>query len=393
MVISRSDIGNEWSEHIKWRAATDALLDLHVCFDFVHGHMTGALDHDLHIFCPRAACQFAESYEFFDLADIGRISKTSRTAGVAKRDRDIVFTADIEDLVVMLIERIFFAGHAHPRKYQRSSAGNDIHLSSHFLDLLDRLSRDTAVESYKVHTVFGMKSYHIDKILRRQCRKVSLIMNDRVIDRNRTDHGRTLAGKFSSKRLCISVRGKVHDRLGAHIDRRHDLLHLDVIVLAILGYTEIDVDLGSEHRADTVWIDTGVKLIGADRDLTVCDPLTDLLFCPVFFLCDRLHLRGNDPLSSRIHLCRVLSHYFFLISMIFCFSLCFSFPKALMPFHTVRSYASAVRFRARDQVLPEVLRKYMSLQTKRCQIRSFLVQGKMRLQTTACIPFRAYSDC
>ncbi len=187
------------------------------------------------------------------------------------------------------------------------------------LDLIDGLSGDTAVESYEVHAVFRVKTYHIDKILRRQCGQVSLIVDDTVIDRNRTDHGRALAGELSSERLCISVGRQVHDRLRTHIYCRHDFLHLDIVVFTVFRYTEVDVDLRSQHRTDTIRIDALMVLITADRDFSFCDPLADLLLGTVLLLGNLFHLRGDDPLSCRIHLRRVLTHFFFLTFLFFAY--------------------------------------------------------------------------
>ena len=164
VIVSGSDISNERSQNIEWSAHADRLLDLHVCFDLVHRHVAGAFHHYLNVLCPCALSKLTESYELFDLAYIARVSKTARTASVAQWDRDVVLSADIEDLIVVFVERILVACHAHPREDQWAASWYDIHLSLMLLDLVDRVPCDAAVKSDKIDAVFSVKSYDIDKI-------------------------------------------------------------------------------------------------------------------------------------------------------------------------------------------------------------------------------------
>ena len=106
--------------------------------------------------------------KLFDLADVGGVGKTAGTAGVSQRDCHVVFFADIKDLIIIFVERIFFACHAHPGKDQTSSPADDIHFSFVFADLVDGLSCDTAVEGDEVNAVLRMKADNVDEILRGQ---------------------------------------------------------------------------------------------------------------------------------------------------------------------------------------------------------------------------------
>ena len=66
-------------------------------------------------------------------------------------------------------------------------------------NLLHRFAGNAAMKSHKIYAIFGMKTTTSIKIFCGKCCKVSLIMNNAVVYRNRTDHGRTLACKFSAK--------------------------------------------------------------------------------------------------------------------------------------------------------------------------------------------------
>ena len=140
--------------------------------------MSRSLNHNLNVLFPCTFGQLAKTYKLLDLAYVCCVSQTSRTAGISKGDGHIILAADIQDLVVVFIERILLTGHAHPCKYKRSSSGNDIHFSLVVTDLIDSLSCDSAVKSYKIYSILCVKSYHINEILSCQCVKVSLIVDN-----------------------------------------------------------------------------------------------------------------------------------------------------------------------------------------------------------------------
>ena len=207
MVISRSNICDEWSKCVEWSAHTDALLNFHIGCDLVKRYMSRTFDHDLYIMCPCTFCQFAEAYKLFNLAYVCGIGQTSRAACITKGDGNIVFFTDIQNFVEMFIERIFFSGHAHPCKYKTSSAAYDIHFTFVFFDLFNSFAGDSTVQCYKVHTVLSVKTYYIDEILCSQSSKISLIVDDAVIDRNSSDHCRTFVCQLLPERLSVAVAG------------------------------------------------------------------------------------------------------------------------------------------------------------------------------------------
>ena len=127
--------------------------------------MPRSLHHDLYITLPRALRQFAQAHQFLNLTHIGRVRKTSRSAGIAKRYRHVVLAADLQYLIVIFIKRILLTCHAHPCENKRTASGDNIHLALVLLNLLDGLSRDSAVERHEINTVLGMQAHHVDKIL------------------------------------------------------------------------------------------------------------------------------------------------------------------------------------------------------------------------------------
>ena len=115
------------------------------------------------------------------------------------------------------------------------------------LDLVDGFACNTAVQGYKVNSVLSVQTDNINEILCRKCGKVTLIMNYAVINGNCSDHCRTLRRKLAAERLCVAVGREIHYRLCAHIDRSHNLFHFNVVILAVTGNAEVDIDLRAEH--------------------------------------------------------------------------------------------------------------------------------------------------
>ena len=175
-------------------------------------------------------------------------------------------------------------------------------------DLVDRLSCDSAVKSYKINTILCVKSYHIDKILGCQCVKISLIVDNRVINRNGSDHCRTLACQFAAKWNGISVGRKIHDRMCSHVDSFHNFLHLYIVILAVSGYTKVYIDLGAEHGTYAFRINTFMIFICTDNNFAGGYQRQKLLCCHSLFLCNNLKLRCDDAFTGSFHLCTVISH-------------------------------------------------------------------------------------
>ena len=122
VVIPGRDVRNQRSENVERRTLADGLLYLHIRFYLVKRNVSRSLDHNLNVLCPRALCKLTKAYKLFYLANVACICKAARTAGITQRDSHIILAADVKYLVKILVERVFLARHAHPRKYQRAAA-------------------------------------------------------------------------------------------------------------------------------------------------------------------------------------------------------------------------------------------------------------------------------
>ena len=89
----------------------------------------------------------------------------------------------------------------------------------------------------------------------------------------------------------------------------HDFLHFDIIILAVSGNAEVDINLGAQHAADTFGIQAGMILIGTDGHFSLCNQVpseSSVGICS--FSGDCFYFGSDDPLSCGIHLCCVISH-------------------------------------------------------------------------------------
>ena len=104
-------------------ALTDGLLYFHICLNLIKRHMSRSLNHNLNVLFPCTFGQLAKTYKLLDLAYVCCVSQTSRTAGITKGDGHIILAADIQDLVVVFIERILLTESAGNLTTGRSNPG------------------------------------------------------------------------------------------------------------------------------------------------------------------------------------------------------------------------------------------------------------------------------
>ena len=167
--------------------------------------MARSFNHYLYIVRPRTLCKLAESYKLLYLAHVRCISQTARAASVTQRYCHVVLLAYVENLIKIFIKRIFIACHAHPCKHKASAAAYYVHFALVISYLIYRFSCYSAVQSYKINSVLGMKAYNIYKILCRKLCQIALIVNYAVVYGNSSYHCGAFRGQFSSERLSVAV--------------------------------------------------------------------------------------------------------------------------------------------------------------------------------------------
>ena len=270
--------------------------------------MAGALDHDLNVLVPRTLRKVSKLDQFTDLTGVGRIVDAAGTKRVTERDRDIVAAQDVQNIVVILEERVFVARHLHPREQQRAAARDDVHFASLTHEGLDRASVDACVNGHEVHALLRMRLNDAEEVLRGDLEQIFFEIADRVVHRHGADHGRRHIDELFAERVGLAVVGQVHNRFRAHVDGHAHLAQLHLIVLAVTRNAEIDVDLDASSVADRFCGQAFVVDVRRNRNRTLCDSFHDELDRAVLLAGDRLDLRRDDAALRGIHLRCIISH-------------------------------------------------------------------------------------
>ena len=101
--------------------------------------------------------------------------------------------------------------------------------------------------------------------------------------------------------------GQVHDGFCTHRHCGADLFHLHIIVLAVPGDSQVYIDLGAEHRTDSLGIQAGVQAVCGNGDLALCHQWHELLRAHLLLPGNNLQFRGEDAAAGGIHLCGIVS--------------------------------------------------------------------------------------
>ena len=251
MIISRSNVCYKRSEHVERSTMAQCFLDFHICCNLVHRHMARAFDHYLNVFLPCTFCQFSKRDQFFNLCSVCSICNTAGTACITETHSNVIFLTDIENFIIMLIERIFLSGHFHPGEHDRSTAGNDIHKTFVLLKAGSSSTIHSAVNGHKVHTVFCVHAHDVQPFFRSDLAEGFMIINDSVVNRHSSDHSRTGFCQFAAESTGIAVGTEIHDCFGTHINCRTDFLIFHIHIFPVAGYAQIYIDLGGQLGSDT----------------------------------------------------------------------------------------------------------------------------------------------
>ena len=224
-----------------------------------------------------------------------------------------MFPADIQNFIIVFIKRIFLSGHAHPGKNQTAAPTHQIHFTLAGPDLFNGFTGNTAVQGYKVHPIFCVKTNHVNEIFGRQRVQIPLIVNHCVIYRYGTDHGRALPTQFLPEWLRVSMTGQVHDGFRSQVHGAHDFFHFNIIILAVPADAQVHIDFCFQHAADAIGVKAGMQRVGRNDNRTVGHPFPDKFNRAVFFRRYTFHLRCDDIFSGGFHLGVILFFHFYFI--------------------------------------------------------------------------------
>ena len=84
MVIARRDVSNQGPEGVEGRVGGPVLLEVVVDLDFVHGHVAGAFDHDLHVVFPGPAGELTDGFQLGELSGVVGIGQRAGAQAIAE---------------------------------------------------------------------------------------------------------------------------------------------------------------------------------------------------------------------------------------------------------------------------------------------------------------------
>ena len=107
VVVTRRDVGGEWSEGVEGGFVAPLDLLLHVFLNEVHGNVAGAFVHDLASFFPSAGGEFALDFELGELGVVVGVGDGAGAESVADGEGDVVGGADVADVIPVGVEEVF----------------------------------------------------------------------------------------------------------------------------------------------------------------------------------------------------------------------------------------------------------------------------------------------
>ena len=221
----------------------------------------------------------------------------------------------------MFIERIFVAGHHHPCKQQGTATGNNIHFSFVTHKGFNRSAVNAGMNRHEIHAFFRMGTDNPQEILGGDFQQILFQITDGIIHRNGTDHGRRFSDQFPTERVGLAVIAQVHNGFGTEFQSHVNLLHFNVIVFAVAGDTQIDIDFCPQTGTDSFRRNRSMVNVAGNRHFALGNRGHDFFRRGIFLFGNDFHFRGNDSLFGGFHLCFVISHHADFLSNVFIFEL------------------------------------------------------------------------
>ena len=233
---------------------------------------------------------------------------TARTAGIAEAEGDVVFFTDVEETVIIFVERIFLVVHFHPGEEQRAATGNDVSQARVVFDALCRLAVHAAVDGHEVDAIFCVLFDDGEEFIDGNVFQVFFQHADRIVHGDRADHGRRHLDQFAAEVTGLAEIGQVHDSFCFHVDGILDFLQFFFVVVVFRRNAEVDIDFRAAVLADSFRRQAGMDFVGRNGDFPAGDEGHEFFNGHVFLFSDNLHLRRDDAFAGSVHLCCVI-HY------------------------------------------------------------------------------------
>ncbi len=242
---------------------TDFLLTTDIHLDLIHRNVSGPFDHHLHVELPRALGELAERVELGELRLVARVVQAARPERIAERDGDVVLAQDVEDIIVMLVQRILFAMVHHPHRVQRAAAADDPRDAS--VDEREMLQQNSGVQRHVIDALPSLMLDDFEEVVDRELLEL-LAHEHRLVDRHRADGHRGRADDRLARDVEVASGGEIHHRVSAVLHREEELVHLFVDRREDGGVPDVRVYLDGGDLADGHGLEGAGQVVDIGRD-------------------------------------------------------------------------------------------------------------------------------
>ena len=125
MIVGRCNIGNERTEGVERSTMAFFNLAFHIFLNLMHWYMARTFDKCLYILSPSTLNEFAHSIKLGKLCCIVGIIGRTWTQAVAQRNGNIIFSADVADVIEMFVEETLLLMHLAPLRDDATTTAHD----------------------------------------------------------------------------------------------------------------------------------------------------------------------------------------------------------------------------------------------------------------------------
>mmetsp|Transcript_35226 Transcript_35226/g.84981 ORF Transcript_35226/g.84981 Transcript_35226/m.84981 type:complete len:296 (+) Transcript_35226:316-1203(+) len=107
VIVAGGDVGRERSEGVEGCLVAPVKLIAHVLWNLVQGDVSGSLVHDLHVLLPGPFGEVSLGHELSELGFVIGVIDATRAQAISDGEGDIVLSANVKDVVPMLVGEVF----------------------------------------------------------------------------------------------------------------------------------------------------------------------------------------------------------------------------------------------------------------------------------------------
>ena len=237
-------------------------LHVHIVLDHVHGHVTGALDHHLHIVLPGDLGQLAEGLQFAELGLVVGVRQAAGAQPVTQGEADVVGLHDLADVLEMGVEETLPVVGDTPLGHDGAAAGDDA--GNPLGGQWHVTQQHPGVDGEVVHTLFRLFDEGVAKHLPGEVLGDAVDLFQGLVDGHGADGHWRVAQDVIAGGVDVLAGGQVHHRVATPAGGPHQLLHFLFDIRGEGRVADVGVDLHQEVAADNHRLQLRVVDIGGN---------------------------------------------------------------------------------------------------------------------------------